>query len=565
MGEAYEAARRIASIPVYRVVGTANDELVYVSTAAGSMDLWSLDLSSGARRRIAARVADVARPDGSRVAFTVDVESGRERHVVYLFDFGTGEFTPINMSPLRVMGMAVSGGRAAFVGAGDDIALYVWDGAATHRVHVFRDLAYVVDMEGDLVAGTIFHGNYSELFFYDLREGRLSTFRAGDATSDVGSRLRGGRALFSSSEDTATLRVLDLATGAHVEVLSGDASYPMFGWHGEAPWAVGKTNGRSRLYVDGRAVDTPPGTISGVAFRGNEAYISHSSLTSPHRILALDLGGGGVRTVIGNEDLELGDVQFIRVSSPDGVEVPTFLVRSSRAPVPGPTVVYVHGGPWSEVQDTWTVLIAALAYLGIHVVAPNFRGSTGYGERFRKLNIGDVGGGDLMDVVTAAKEVAPKVASALFIMGYSYGGYMTLMAAGRHPDMWRCAVAGAAVVDWEEMYELGDAAFKKFVEALLGGDRYLYRERSPITYVEGVKAPLCLIHPQNDTRTPLRPVLRYVERLLELGKRFELHVYPDMGHAFYSAEDVARLMAPGLDFVLRCAYGEEGRARGPPQ
>ena len=195
-----------------------------------------------------------------------------------------------------------------------------------------------------------------------------------------------------------------------------------------------------------------------------------------------------------------------------------------------------------------------LVACGYHVVAPNFRGSTGYGEEFRRMDIGDPGGGDLQDVVHTGKwAVESGLASKVAIMGYSYGGYMTFLATARHPDVWCCGVAGAGVTDWREMYELSDALFRRFIEVLFAGRKDLWEERSPITYVENVRAPLCIVHPQNDTRTPLKPVLRYVSRLLELGRAFELHVIPDMGHVVTRVEDALKILLPALMFLEKYA------------
>lgn len=96
--------------------------------------------------------------------------------------------------------------------------------------------------------------------------------------------------------------------------------------------------------------------------------------------------------------------------------------------------------------------------------------------------------------------------------------------------MWRCGVAGAPVADWEEMYELADAYFKQFEEILFAGKKELFKERSPLSYVENIKVPLCIVQPQKDSRTPLKPVLRFVQKLAEYNKTFELHIVPDIGH-----------------------------------
>ena len=232
------------------------------------------------------------------------------------------------------------------------------------------------------------------------------------------------------------------------------------------------------------------------------------------------------------------------------MKVPTYIVEA-RGEKPGPTIVYVHGGPWSEVYDYWNVLINGLSIMGYHVVAPNFRGSTGYGEEYRLMDIGDPGGGDLEDVASAAKWAKEKgLASKTAVMGYSYGGYMTYLALGRKPELWDAGVAGAGIVDWVEMYGLSDALFKKFIETLFNGyNEELMRERSPITYVDNVRAPLCIIHPQNDTRTPLKPILRYIEKLLEKKNTFEVHVIPDMGHMVKTVDDIVKILLPAILFL----------------
>jgi dipeptidyl aminopeptidase/acylaminoacyl peptidase len=169
------------------------------------------------------------------------------------------------------------------------------------------------------------------------------------------------------------------------------------------------------------------------------------------------------------------------------------------------------------------------------------------------MNVGDIGGGDLSDVVRVRDYIIEKkVVSRVGIMGYSYGGFMTLLALGKEPDKWDFGIAGAAVADWVEMYELGDSAFKGFIIMAFNGDnKQLMKERSPITYVENVRAPLCIIQSQNDSRTPALPILKYSQRLQELGKEFELHLIPDMGHIPYTMDDVMKVVLPAVLFLER--------------
>ena len=121
----------------------------------------------------------------------------------------------------------------------------------------------------------------------------------------------------------------------------------------------------------------------------------------------------------------------------------------------------------------------------------------------------------------------------------------------RKPGLYRAGVAGASVVDWEMMYGMSDAALKKFIELISNNKRELWRERSPIAYVDGLSDPLCIIHPQNDTRTPLKPVLKFMELASEKGKGFEAHIAPDMGHAVSKVDDLIKILLPAALFLAR--------------
>ncbi|TRM83530.1 S9 family peptidase, partial [Sulfolobus sp. F3] len=263
-------------------------------------------------------------------------------------------------------------------------------------------------------------------------------------------------------------------------------------------------------------------------------------------------------------ELNLGEVEYIKIKSE--VEVPTWIIKSNRGRVPGIGIVYVHGGPWSDVDDSWNLLISPLLLFGYHVIAPNFRGSTGYGSKFNLMDIGDPGGGDLRDVVKARDYAVEKgIVKRIGIMGYSYGGYMTLLAVGKELDKWDFGIAGASVADWVEMYELSDATFRSFIEILFNGKNLeLMKERSPITYVKNVKVPLCIIHSQNDSRTPLSPVMRYVQELHKSGKSFELHVVPNMGHAIYNVDNAIDILLPAIIFLKRQMIAELSPLEGSP-
>ena len=493
------------------------------------------------------------------VLYTIDVSRGYERVSIYGIEVTTGRVHPLSegVEPHRIVGLGYDGRRVAWSGSlGDRAYIFmsrVSDGRAEAVVEV-RGREYVSDVSERYIVGSgHLRGDpfSAELFVVDVGAGEMRTFTPREGSVNRDPKLMGSKVLFESNfedMDTFKLYVYDLETGEvqRVRMPYGDmeryapVEFVGFGWCDDGSvWAIGKRHGRSRLFVGGAEVKTPEGMVLNAEVSGEHAYVTYSSFREPPRILRVDLTGRGYEVLVGGEApaevLEsLSDILFVEVESGDGVKVPTYVLVSSKSPRPGPTVVYPHGGPWAEVSDSWSPVLAVLVALGYHVVAPNFRGSTGYGERFRRLDLGDPGGGDLLDVVRSARwsvEAGIADENRLAIFGYSYGGYMSFMAMVRYPDMWRCGVAGAGVTDWVEDYELADAFFKRYDEILFAGRKELFVERSPITYIENLKAPLCIVHPQNDSRCPLRPIMKFAYRLMELGKTFELHVIPSIGHA----------------------------------
>ena len=136
-----------------------------------------------------------------------------------------------------------------------------------------------------------------------------------------------------------------------------------------------------------------------------------------------------------------------------------------------PALVLPHGGPTGQSQDYWSPRIAAFVSRGYICIAPNVRGSTGYGIEFQKANYKDLGGGDLQDEVYAARfleatgYVNPK---KIGITGGSYGGFMTLMAIGRSPDVWAAGVELYGIINWMTMLQHEDAMLQEYEKSLLG-------------------------------------------------------------------------------------------------
>jgi dipeptidyl aminopeptidase/acylaminoacyl peptidase len=576
--------RTVVSVPRYSLVGiTKSGYLVYGSTLEGVYKLYAIDLNTGREFKVSEEPVHLEASTSRRsdiVVYTRDVSRGFELVKIYGTDLRTLETYELSegVQPQRVVGLGYDGVRVAWSGSvGTEASIYLSD-TSTRRAEPLvkaRGREYVTDVNERYIVG---HGHLREdpfsveLFAIDLRtlEMRVITPREGSVNRSP--KLLGSKVLFESNYenlDTFKLYVYDLESGTleSVRLTYGDLAtynpveYVDFGWmENGGVWAIGKRMGRSRLFVDGAEVKTPDGMILSAEVYGDYAYVTHTSLRDPPRVLRVDIKSGTYSVVVGGEAPRevvdsLAEVVYVEVPSFDGVRVPTYVLVSSRTSKPGPLVVYPHGGPWAEVADSWSPILLLLTSLGYHVVAPNFRGSTGYGERFRKLDLGDPGGGDLEDVVYATRwAIDNGIADPgrVAIVGYSYGGYMTFMAMVKYPELWRCGVAGAGVTDWVEDYELADAYFKRYDEILFAGRKELFVERSPITYVHNLRSPICIVHPQNDSRCPLRPIMKFAYKLMELGKPFELHVIPDIGHAIsLDSEALSRYLLYATMFLRK--------------
>jgi dipeptidyl aminopeptidase/acylaminoacyl peptidase len=208
-----------------------------------------------------------------------------------------------------------------------------------------------------------------------------------------------------------------------------------------------------------------------------------------------------------------------------------------------PAIVLPHGGPTGQMVDYWNTDVAALASRGYICIAPNPRGSTGYGLDFQKANFQDLGGGDLKDEIAgvdflkATGFVDPRKVG---IYGGSYGGFMTLMAIGRMPDIWAAAVDEYGIINWSSMLKSSDPSLNEYLKALLGNpeeNRKVYEEDSPITYIRSEKAPLLVLQGDNDPRMPKEEAQQVVDILKKEGRVVDVHYYPDEGHGFVKREN----------------------------
>lgn len=220
-------------------------------------------------------------------------------------------------------------------------------------------------------------------------------------------------------------------------------------------------------------------------------------------------------------------------------------------------VVAIHGGPTSQLQNSFLRYIQYLVNQGYFVIAPNYRGSTGYGKEFEDANRFDMGGGDLEDVIAATEWmkktgfIDPKKVA---VVGGSYGGYLTMMAVTKAPDLWAAGVPIVPFVNWFTELENEDPLLRQYDIATMGDpvkDKARLQERSPINFVDRIKAPLLLLAGGNDPRCPHTEAEQVAGAVKKRGGVAELKIYENEGHGFSKVENQIDAWTRVADFLKK--------------
>ncbi|HFD39002.1 MAG TPA: S9 family peptidase, partial [Anaerolineae bacterium] len=261
----------------------------------------------------------------------------------------------------------------------------------------------------------------------------------------------------------------------------------------------------------------------------------------PTDLWRLSLADGSLHQLTHSLPPDLCDALFVlpeqvRYPSLDGTPVPALLYRPARTDGPPPAVVYIHGGPNWLTQVTWDPLIQHMVGRGWAVLAPNYRGSTGYGRAWQYASRFDLGGCDTEDVVAGADYLVREGLAdpaRIAVTGRSWGGYLTMTALTGYPDRWAVGSAVVPFLNWFTAHANSRADLQHWDRENFGDpeqDRDLYRERSPFFFLERIAAPVQMIGGAHDVRCPASESLQACARLRELGKEYDLVLYPDEGH-----------------------------------
>lgn len=354
-----------------------------------------------------------------------------------------------------------------------------------------------------------------------------------------------------------------------VKIEGGDVE--RFRWHKETEtlylWTL--TGTENRMYILGkqdatpRRVDMPLDTIAqATVSKSGNLYILGRGAIQPHNIYRLPAGSDSWEPLTNNrvtglspDDLVYPDV--IRYNSYDGLEIEALLFRAKPDLANGYTVFWPHGGPQASESKFFRPMFQMMLAQGYHIFAPNFRGSSGYGAEFIKMVERDWGEGPRLDCVAGIQWLFDQNITSpdrLFVVGGSYGGYMTLLLAGRHPELFRAAVDIFGPSNLFTFLESVPEDWKPVMEKWLGDaerDRERLTKDSPITYLDQMVNPMLVIQGANDPRVVKAESDQIVEALQQKGLDVEYLVLDDEGHGFSRKENEILVYRRMLEFLQK--------------
>jgi dipeptidyl aminopeptidase/acylaminoacyl peptidase len=561
--------------------------LAFVTTdAAGQGNVAVADLAGGTVRIVTHAHGPVSTPrwspDGSRLAFLYSPGSPRTPSALQP---GTPDAGVVGSSfyEQRLAVVPVAGGAIRLLGPGD-LNVYEYDWSP----------------DGTRFAASAAHGNgdanwwVAALYTIDLASGtatrihRPKTQMASPRFSGDGTRIAYICGIMSDEAVTGgDICVVPARGGDAVDVTPDfDASVTTIDWRGSHKTIfatdnrLGKTCvttfdvdtsahhdrwcGLETIYANNYANLVAGDTGVSLSTDGNVSAVIRQSFASPPEVALGPVGAWQRVTSANANTVRLSGTAHSITWTSDGATVQGFLIEplGYRRGTSAPLITIVHGGPsyataplYPAGADSFGGVLTARGYA---VFEPNPRGSYGGGEAFTRANVKDFGGGDLRDILAgldAATAVIPASPKRLGIMGWSYGGYMTMWALTQ-TNRFKAAVSGAGLSDWLSYYGTNgiDTWMLPFFGASVYDDPAVYEKSSPIAFIKNVHTPTLMLGGTLDDEVPITQSYEYWHALKDLHVPAQLVVYPGEGHLFGKPADqldVSRRLVGWFDRWLK--------------
>jgi len=550
--------------------------IAFISTASGMPQAWVVAADGSAPRRLSTGDDPVDgvewSPDGERIAYAVAPSGGMNTQVWLVGPDGSGPKritdggTETNrLGPFRADGRILAIGsnrryRSHIEGWIHDIA----SGSLT-LVAEARGSGAILDISRDgrtlLVQKTPQRG-FQDLFLVEIASRKETPLTPHEGPGSVSGLLApDGKAAFVATdigrEMTAFGRIdLAGAKAGAVEILAArdDVELAAFrlnhaGTEAALLWNVA---GRSELAffdIAKRSVrngPTLPGEIAGgmsYSKDGSKLALAIGGSTRPSDIWILDVKSRRLAQVTRSphDGVDLGALvtpELVRISAFDARPIWSWLYRAKGATGPGPLVLSFHGGPEAQETPSFRPDYQALLERGISILAPNVRGSAGFGRTFAHLDDKKKRLDVLRDVKSCLDwAVEGKIAdpARVGVMGRSYGGWLTLASLTAYPDDFAAGADLYGIVNFLTFFENTEPWIAEISKAEYGDPATqsdVLREYSPLFKLGWIKAPVLVLHGKNDTNVPVIEATQLVETLKKRNVPVEFVLFPDEGHGF---------------------------------
>jgi dipeptidyl aminopeptidase/acylaminoacyl peptidase len=563
-------------------------QVAFVSNISGRNNIWLVPSTGGWPSQLTIseqrQVSPVWSPDGNWIAYTSDTD-GNEQWDIFLVSPKTGEV--INLTTTKEISeqepiWSPDSKQLAYLAkakAGSSHEVELIDVYSRRVKHLTQNTpktrtntGLVFSREGKFLVYSRADAAFkdSAIYLLELSTGKSTniTPHQGDQTYFAADISPNGKTILVTSNahngydnvgllDVATQKI-DWLTDDKWEIHAGAFSPD----GGSVNWTA-NVDGNTNIYLYdlasrkaealplGAGVNEFAGNSSPYSPDGTHLLYHHNGPTAPNDVWAYDLKSKATAQIThslmaGVRTADMVEPYLVHFPSRDGkwtisafAYVPNNITRTGKFPA----IVWIHGGPTGQFVNSFNRAIQYLVNQGYFVIAPNFRGSTGYGKEFMKANYRDEGGGDLADVVASGEWIAksgfvdPK---KLVSMGGSYGGYITMMALTKFPDMWGAGVAIVPYTNWFTELATEDPALREYDISIMGDaveNKALYEDRSPINFIDRIKAPLLLIAGGNDVRDPRGETEQVAAAIKKNGGFVQVKIYENEGHQFSRIEN----------------------------
>jgi dipeptidyl aminopeptidase/acylaminoacyl peptidase len=527
------------------------DRMAYLVDLDGSeaFDIWVCDLPQGSHTNLTPDSPESIQPniswspDGSQIAFISD-RSGR--FATYLISSAGGLARRVfeHHYPDWDLDWSPDGRRLAVVsesGGQDYRVTIVLIDEGSPQYSVLSYAGEVINAKEArwspdglrLAFASDLHGFYT-IGLYELESGNITWISTEEGDSNAPAWSADGKhlACVHSSGPEAWIDIIDLKGNGYAQVRAGQ------GLHAAPHFTP---DGRQIVFIFENPSQPPD--LWRLSLDAGELVQLTRSLPSS----------------ISSQDFNIPE--HFTYPSLDGTPVPALLFKPEGTDGKAPGVIVIHGGPNWLFQFLWYPIFQHMVSRGWVVLAPNYRGSTGYGRNWQLASRFDLGGIDAADVTAGADYLVREGLAdpqRIAITGRSHGGYLTMTCLTQYPERWAAGSAVVPFMNWFTSHANSRKDLQHWDIENMGDPKQYHdrwRERSPYFFLDRIKAPVQLICGTNDPRCPASESVAAEQVLKNLGKSVELVLYPDEGHSFLKRENIIDAELRRVAFLTQALEG----------